>query len=70
MDRNPAPTSRLGQYELALRDLTEAIRQIPNYGEAYYERSLVYKRIGRKVLSENDLQTATKLGCQRPKEMK
>ncbi len=61
---------KLGKYKLALLDFDEAIIRLPRYGEAYFERSAIYKAIGKLELSRSDLKSAKEFGCEAPEAMK
>ena len=50
-----------GRFELALVDINKAIAQNPKESSAYFERSLVYKAIGRNMESKADSLTAIHL---------
>jgi hypothetical protein len=53
-----------------LQDFDEAIKQAPNYGEAYFERSLIYKSLGKKTLWASDLEKAEAFGHKSPEAMR
>lgn len=62
--------ARLGKYKSAIKDFNEAIRQVHDYGEAYYERSLVYKALKMKTMAASDFKFAKSFGYQSPEAMR
>ena len=52
----------LGEHELAVQDLTEAIRLDPQYAIAYYNRAIAYQHLGMTEESESDFDKAKELG--------
>ena len=52
----------LERYEDAITDQTEAIRLVPDYAEAYYDRHVCYLAIGKTELAETDEAKALELG--------
>jgi len=52
----------LGQLDLAIDDLSQAILLTHNYGMAYYIRALAYTELGRDAEAEEDIEQAVKLG--------
>ena len=53
---------KLGKYQLAIEDYSEAIRLKPNYAEAYYNRAAVYFIQGKDNLGKSDVLKACALG--------
>ncbi len=51
----------LKKYPLALRDYDEAVRLDPTYHRAYYNRALVYVKIGNRPAAAIDFRNALKL---------
>jgi tetratricopeptide (TPR) repeat protein len=51
---------RLGQYELALRDLTNSLKIIPNYNKARVYRAYTYAKIGMMKDAIKDAKLAIK----------
>ena len=39
----------------AINDYTEAIKQRPNYADAYFNRGILYRRLGNQEQAINDL---------------
>lgn len=54
--------AKLGGHELAVQDLTEAIRLDPQNGDAYYNRGIAYQHLGMTEESESDFEKAKELG--------
>ena len=54
--------TELGEYELAVQDLTEAIRLDPQDGDAYYNRGIAYKRLSMTEEAGRDFDKAKELG--------
>jgi Flp pilus assembly protein TadD len=54
--------AREGKSELAIQNLTEAVRVKPNYPEAYYSRGVTLLNIGNSQLAESDLRAALRYG--------
>ena len=52
----------LGQLNLAIDDLIQAIEINPNYGMAYYNRALVYTQLGRDAEAAQDVERAVEQG--------
>ncbi len=50
------------RYDSAIADFAEAIRINPKYGEAYYNRALVYEKKGEFDKARADFVRAEKLG--------
>lgn len=53
--------SENGLYDLAIKDCTDAIKLDPKYGDAYYNRSLAYKKKGNIIKALLDLAKAKSL---------
>ncbi|HMY03253.1 MAG TPA: tetratricopeptide repeat protein, partial [Candidatus Obscuribacter sp.] len=60
---------KLGKHQLALKDFDEAIRMHPQYGEAFYERSQVYRAMGDLSRAQSDMEMAFKYGYAAPEAM-
>jgi tetratricopeptide (TPR) repeat protein len=60
---------RSGQIQAALNSLTGAIELKPNYAIAYYNRAIVYKKLGDLKQCEIDLRHAAYLGHKKAQEM-
>ena len=58
-----------GKYNEALDVLNGAIDLKPNHAKAYYNRAMVYNKIGRIKDAENDLKEASYLGDKRAQEL-
>jgi tetratricopeptide (TPR) repeat protein len=54
--------NNLGQYQRAIEDYNEAIRQKPDFAYAYNNRGFVYLKQGNKNLGCRDAQKACALG--------
>ena len=54
--------SSLGKYTQAIADFNRAIEINPRYGEAYYNRGVVYNRLGNREQAIDDIRTAARLG--------
>jgi len=52
----------LSDFDKALKDFDASIKFYPNYGEAFYHRSLALKALKREAESEKDLARAKELG--------
>jgi Flp pilus assembly protein TadD len=52
---------RLGQYQQAIPDFTEAIRLNPNYANAYRNRAASYRALGQTALADQDAAKAASL---------
>lgn len=52
---------RLGDYEGAVEDLTQAIKLSPTSAKAFYNRGVVYQRMGQDDLARRDFETAEML---------
>ena len=55
----------LGQYERAIEDLNEAIRLDPQYAKAYFNRGVIYERLGKSTEAERNFAKAKELGYER-----
>jgi len=51
-----------GNYEEALRILTEVIETNPKFGQAYYNRGIIHEKLGNQQQALNDLTSAAQLG--------
>lgn len=61
--------ARTRKFELTISDFSEAIAKAPKYGEAYYERSLAYKSMGKLKEALDDITNANKYGHGSPDAM-
>jgi tetratricopeptide (TPR) repeat protein len=52
---------RLGQYQKAIADFTEAIRLNPKYANAYQNRAAAYRALGQTAQADEDLAKAVAL---------
>jgi Tfp pilus assembly protein PilF len=53
---------QLNDYKGAVRDFSKAIELEEDYADAYFQRSLCYKRIGKAEESASDMKKAAQLG--------
>jgi tetratricopeptide (TPR) repeat protein len=60
---------RAGEYEEAVDALTSAIELKPNNANAYYNRAIVYYKLGDAQQAENDLKEASYLGHKKAQEL-
>lgn len=60
---------RTGDYQEAANVLTSAIELKPDYAIAYYNRAIVYYRLGDRKQAENDLKEASYLGHKKAREL-
>ncbi|WP_207679375.1 tetratricopeptide repeat protein [Desulfonema magnum] len=60
---------RSGKYREAIDVFSSAIELKPDSSAAYYNRAIVYYKIGNNQLAKNDLREASYLGHQRAKEL-
>jgi tetratricopeptide (TPR) repeat protein len=60
---------RSGNYQGAINALTSAIDLKPNYAIAYYNRAIVYKKLGNMKLYEVDMKEASYLGHKKAQEI-
>jgi tetratricopeptide (TPR) repeat protein len=60
---------RTGNYQEAVNVLTSAIELKPDYAIAYYNRAIVYYKLGDRKQAENDLKEASYLGHKKAKEL-
>lgn len=60
---------RSGNYEEALNVFTNAIELKPNYALAYYNRAIVYNKLGRQEKAQDDLKEASYLGHKKAQEL-
>lgn len=51
-----------GNYEEALKLLTEVIETNPKFGQAYYNRGIIHEKLGNQQQALNDLTSAAQLG--------
>lgn len=51
-----------GNYQEALKVLTEAIEMNPKFGQAYYNRGILHEKLGNQQQALNDLTSAAQLG--------
>ncbi len=58
-----------GNYQGAIDVLTHAIQAKPNYAVAYYNRAIVYKKIGNIKKAEHDLKEASFLGHKKAQDV-
>ncbi len=58
-----------GKYEEALKVFDSAIELKPNYAVAYYNRAIVYNKLGNQKKSEEDLKEACLLGHKKAQEL-
>ncbi len=58
-----------GNYEEALDALNSAIDLKPNYAGAYYNRAIVYQKMGKAKQAEDDLKEASYLGHKKAQEL-
>jgi len=58
-----------GKYEEALDALNSAIDLKPNYAGAYYNRAIVYQKMGKAKQAEDDLKEASYLGHKKAQEL-
>jgi len=54
--------SKLGKYELFIKDFDEAIRLDPHDAETYYTRGEAYEYLGDGASADRDFQKARELG--------
>ncbi|MDM8525040.1 tetratricopeptide repeat protein [Desulfococcaceae bacterium HSG8] len=59
---------RAGKYREAINELSSAIELKPDYAVAYYNRAIVYYKLGDMKLAESDLKEASYLGHKKAKE--
>lgn len=55
-------------YEEAIRVLTRVIQINPNNGQAYFNRALIYEKLGKQEQAMNDFTIAAQLGHKKAKE--
>ncbi len=60
---------RNGQYDEALKVFNSAIELKPNYAIAYYNRAIVYNKLGDHKQAESDLKEACYLGHKKAQEL-
>lgn len=60
---------RSGNYQEALSVFTNAIELKPNYALAYYNRAIVYSKLGDQKQAESDLKEASFLGHKKAQEL-
>lgn len=53
---------RSGDYQEALKVLTNAIKDNPKFGQAYYNRGILHEKLGNQTQALNDLTAAAQLG--------
>lgn len=58
-----------GKYQEAIDVLNSAIELKPNYAIAYYNRAMVYNKLGQNKMAENDLKEASYLGHKKAQEL-
>lgn len=51
------------QYQMALRELTEAIRLSPDYAQAYLNRGRTWQALGNQSAAQSDLAKAQELNA-------
>ena len=54
----------MGEYDLAVEDLSKAIEINPGHGKAYFNRASVYEKLGKSDLAEKDLKKAKEAGLE------
>jgi len=60
---------RAGEYNEAIDSLSSAIQLKPNYAVAYYNRAIIYYKIGDAENAEKDLKDASYLGHKKAKDL-
>ena len=60
---------KLKQYDLAIKDLSEAIDMYPEYGAAYFQRAQIYKAMGKQDDADRDMQSAIKYKYKKSDDM-
>jgi tetratricopeptide (TPR) repeat protein len=60
---------KLNRFAEAIEDYTVAITYYPQYGLAYYNRSLTWHRLGNKAEACKDLHQAAEFGTRVPEKV-
>lgn len=60
---------KAGKYKEAIELMSNAIELKPNYAIAYYNRAIVYNKMGKSKDAENDLKEACYLGHKKAREL-
>ena len=60
-ERSKAAKAKLGRYEAAIMDFTEAIRLNPKWAKAYRDRSSAYRQLGKTAQAKADCDKAQAL---------
>lgn len=60
---------RSGNYQESIEAFTRAIQSNPEYAIAYYDRGIVYYKIGSDELAKNDLKEALRLGYKKAEQL-